>query len=79
MGCVSWIEICIGLMSCLWMNCSIGARGTFDRLKVLLRGHPDLKRYFNMFLPVQYKLTLSDDVDQLEEALTDSLHGSVID
>jgi hypothetical protein len=32
-----------------------------------------------MFLPVQYKLTLSDDVDQLEEALTDSLHGSVID
>jgi hypothetical protein len=32
-----------------------------------------------MFLPSQYKLTLTDDVDQQEEAITDSLHGSVID
>jgi hypothetical protein len=67
------------LICCLLIDCSIGARAVYDRLKVLLREHPDLKRHFNMFMPTQYKLSLTDDVYQLEEELTDSLHGSVID
>jgi histone deacetylase complex regulatory component SIN3 len=57
---------CIGLMCCLWIDCSIGVRGIVDRMKVLLRGHPDLKRRFNMFLPPQYKCSLRDDDDSLQ-------------
>ncbi|EES14741.1 hypothetical protein BDA96_07G086400 [Sorghum bicolor] len=40
---------------------SIGISGIVDRVKVLFRGHPDLKSYFNMFLPEQYELSLTDD------------------
>jgi histone deacetylase complex regulatory component SIN3 len=43
---------------------SIGLRGVLDRAEVLLHGHPDLKSDFNMFLPAQYKLSLTDNVDQ---------------
>lgn len=47
-----------------------------DHMKVLLRGHPDLKHHFNMFVPTEYELSLTDDdVDQQEEAPADSLQG----
>jgi len=48
-------------MCCLSIDCSIGLRGIVDRVKVLFRGHPDLKGHFNMFLPEQYELSLGDD------------------
>jgi hypothetical protein len=53
-------------MCCLWIDCNIGVRDIIDHMKVLLRGHLDLKRRSNMFLPPQYELSLTDD-DQHEE------------
>ena len=61
-------------MCCLWTDCSIGVRGIVDRM-VLLRGHPDLKRRFNMFLPPQYELSLRDDNQHKEVSAADSLQG----
>jgi histone deacetylase complex regulatory component SIN3 len=46
-----------------------------DRMKVLLRGHPDLKCRFNMFLPQQYELSPRDDDRDKEVPAADSLHG----
>jgi histone deacetylase complex regulatory component SIN3 len=65
----------IGLMCCLWIDCSIGVRGIVDRMKVLLRGHPYQKRRFNMCLPSQYELSLRDDDQHKEVPATDSLQG----
>jgi len=50
-------------------------RGIMDRMKVLLRGHPDLKCRFNMFLPQQYELSPRDDDRDKEVPAADSLHG----
>jgi histone deacetylase complex regulatory component SIN3 len=36
-------------------------RGIVNHVKVLFRGHPDLKSHFNMFLLEQYELSLRDD------------------
>jgi histone deacetylase complex regulatory component SIN3 len=44
-------------------------------MKVLLRGHPDLNRHFNMFLPPQYELSLRDNDQHEEVPATDSLEG----
>jgi hypothetical protein len=59
----------------LWIDCNIGVRGIVDRMKVLLRGHPDLKRRFNMFLPPQYELSLRDNDQHEEVPAADSLQG----
>ena len=59
----------------LWIDCNIGVRGIVDHIKVLLRGHPDLKRRFNMFLPSQYELNLRDDNQHKEMPAADSLQG----
>jgi histone deacetylase complex regulatory component SIN3 len=60
----------------LWIDCNIGVRGIVDH-KVLLHGHPYLKRRFNMFLPEQYKLSLLSlrDDDQHEVPAADSVQG----
>jgi len=44
-------------------------------MKVLLRGHLDLKRRSSMFLPPQYKLSLTDDDQHKEVLAADSLQG----
>jgi len=44
-------------------------------MKVLLRGHPDLKCHSNMFLPPQYELSLTDDDQHEEVPAANSLQG----
>ena len=59
----------------MWIGCSIGMRSIIDRMKVLLRGHPDLKCHSNMFLPPQYELSLTDDDQHEEVPAANSLQG----